>query len=79
MRVWRRHHGASLVAQILVRDEVKGYDVCVWTVTEEHMAITQRTAGGTLDGAKAAADDLVRRAFQHKCDWKGCADWLQWV
>ena len=77
--IWRRHHGASLIAQVLTRADADRFEVCAWSSEAEHDAAAQRTSRGTLESAKAAGDDLVRRLFRHKCDWTHCGDWMLWV
>lgn len=77
--IWRRHHGSTLVAQVIARADVKGFEVTAWSSEAEHAATTQRAPAGALDSAKAAADALVRRLFRHKCDWAVCGDWMRWV
>jgi hypothetical protein len=74
--MWRRHHGAHLVAH--VTETQPGHDaVTVWR--EPTGAVRRLPKPFTrLESAKAAADDFVRQAFHHACRLEDCGTWLLW-
>ena len=72
---WRRFHG-ELVAAVIARD-TDAYTVAVW---HEPSGVCHQLPRlfPRLEAAKAAADDLLRRMFTHKCGVDSCGEWLVW-
>lgn len=75
LQTWRRFHG-ELVANVISR----GTDLYTVEVWHEPSGVVRQLARGfgRLDSAKAAADDLLRRTFSHKCAAESCGEWLVW-
>jgi hypothetical protein len=73
---WRRQHGEDFVAQVVERESGE-YEAAVWDEPSTPLRRVPRTFRH-LESAKAAADDLVRRMFQHRCTLDHCGDWMLW-
>ena len=73
---WRRFHG-NLIADIIT----VGPDVYRVVILNSSSGLTRGlpSAFKRLEGAKAAADDFVRRAFAHRCALEHCGRWLPWT
>jgi hypothetical protein len=76
MIVWRRYHSSDLVANVL-QSTRRTYVVAVWHTMSEVVYRHPRTFA-RLESAKAAADDLIRRMFMHRCSLEDCGDWMPW-
>jgi hypothetical protein len=72
---WRRFHGELIADIITISPDV--YRVVISNTTS---GLTRGlpSAYKRLEGAKAAADDFVRRAFAHRCAMEICGRWLPW-
>jgi hypothetical protein len=77
MRIWRRFHSADLVANIIERDP-QTFVVAIWQVATERGSHHARTFR-RLESAKAAADNLIRRTFGHRCSFEDCGQWRMWT
>jgi hypothetical protein len=75
IETWRRIHGDLMADVVALWPD--HYRVVVSNVrsglTRELPRVYAR-----VEAAKAAADELVRRAFGHRCDMEHCGTWLQW-
>lgn len=74
---WRRHHGEELSAHV-IEDVPQAYTVVVsyrstGVVRQLPRVFTE------LESAKAAADDLLRREFSHRCSIESCGEWMRWT
>jgi hypothetical protein len=77
MQVWRRSHSIDLVANITQVDS-RTYIVTVWNTSSDTGCRLAREFC-RLESAKAAADDLVRRNFDHRCCLEDCGKWTVWM
>jgi hypothetical protein len=76
MIIWRRYHSSDLVANVQ-QSTRRTYVVAVWHTVSEVVYRHPRTFA-RLESAKAAADDLIRRTFTHRCSLEHCGDWMPW-
>ena len=74
---WRRHHGDDLVANVINRED-EPLVVFAWHERSHDVRRHPRTFQ-RLESAKAAADDLVRRSFDHTCTMDSCGEWTIWT
>jgi hypothetical protein len=77
VHTWRRHHGHALVASV-IQQTLDKHTVVVWDTASGNVQNLQKEFQ-RLQSAKAAADDLIRRAFDHTCTLDACGDWLVWT
>lgn len=77
MMTWRRHHGAALVATVIVRAPGL-HGVAVWD-DGTGVVHTLPTTFPRLESAKAAADAHLRRSFDHACRMEFCGEWMIWT
>jgi hypothetical protein len=77
LHTWRRHHGPALVASVIGKARDK-HSVVVWDTASGKVQNLQKEFQ-QLQSAKAAADDLIRRAFCHTCTIDACGEWLFWT
>ena len=75
LQTWRRFHG-EIIANVIAKGP-DSFTVAVW---HEPSGVIRQLPRGfeRLDAAKAAADDLLRRTFSHKCALESCGEWLLW-
>ena len=72
---WRRYHG-ELTAHVIAG--LSGsYTVAVSNERGSRIRQLPR-AFRRLEAAKAAADDLLRTTFSHKCSVESCGEWMAW-
>ena len=76
MVTWRRHHGHELAANVIVNGP-DSYTVFAWHASSGVVRRDPKTFR-RLDSAKAAADNLVRRSFNHTCKLESCGEWMIW-
>lgn len=74
MTIWRRYHSSDLIANVL-ESARRTYVVAVWQTVSEVVYRHPRTFR-RLESAKAAADDLIRRNFTHRCTLEDCGEWV---
>ena len=74
VRVWRRQHGPTIVAEVAPVSGMGTWDVCAW----REPGRTDLVPGGRhfsfLTDAHAAADMLAAITFGHRCD-EHCQPW----
>jgi hypothetical protein len=69
---WRRYHG-ELAANVISTDAAS-FKVAVWHEASGIIRQLPRVFR-SLESAQAAADDLLRRTFDHKCTADSCSTW----
>ena len=77
VQTWRRFHADQFTASVIEKDP-RSYGVAAWhEASGIERELPKRFSG--LDAAKAAADDLVRRTFGHRCTLERCGEWMIWT
>lgn len=78
---WRRLHGPEIVAQVEFDASIEA-----WRARVTHNSPETDASPTTLPkrfprllSAQAAADQESRLRYAHRCDFKLCGDWFQWI
>jgi hypothetical protein len=75
-QTWRRFHADKFTANVVEKGP-GSYAVVVWDQASGLVRELPRIFA-RLESAKAAADDLARRTFGHRCTLEHCGEWLVW-
>ena len=71
---WRRYHGDLLAC---VRgSSAKGYVIEV--ISRVTASVSPSRSYRRLLSAQAAADDLLRKFYSHRCTVELCGRWVEW-
>jgi hypothetical protein len=76
LHTWCRFHADEFTANVIEKAP-RCYAVAVWHRASGFVRELPHTFR-RLESAKAAADDLARRTFGHRCTLEGCGEWLIW-
>jgi hypothetical protein len=78
---WRRSHGDTIVASVTYHVESRDFEASACCSKGPDPVTHHKTRLRSLQSAKAAADNLARRAFRHRCEFTMCGDWTggEWL
>jgi len=76
LRVWRRHHGPDLLAEVAPFDGMGTWRACARRFRSAGDDLVDHAKGSfsLLAEAQAAADELLARHFKHRCN-RSCGQW----
>ena len=76
LRVWRRHHGPDLLAEVAPFDGIGTWRACArrFSSSGDDLVDHAKRSFSLLAEAQAAADELVAQHFHHRCD-RSCGQW----
>jgi hypothetical protein len=77
--VWRRLHDGVLIAEASPVRGMGSWRVSAYPTANSTEAVHEQQAFSLLREAHAAADELLRRHFQHTCRTGVCGRWLRWA
>ena len=77
LRVWRRHHGPDLVAEVSPIQGIGTWRACarrVGSAGRDELVDHAKRSFSLLADAQAGADQLLQHYFNHRCDGS-CGEW----
>ena len=77
LRVWRRHHGPDLVAEVAPIQGMGTWRACARRLrsTGRHELVAHaKRSFSLLADAQAGADELLQKHYHHRCD-HACGEW----
>jgi hypothetical protein len=77
LRVWRRHHGPDLVAEVAPIQGMGTWRACarrVRSAGRDELVDHAKRSFSLLADAQAAADELLQQHYDHRCD-RSCGEW----
>jgi hypothetical protein len=77
--VWRRLHDGVLIGEASPVRGMGSWRVSAYPTANSAEVVYEQQAFSLLREAHAAADELVRRHFQHTCRTGVCGRWLRWA
>jgi hypothetical protein len=78
--IWRREHGSDIFAEVSAADGDGRWQAVAFRPSELPTVVrSSKRSAATRQAACAAADDLARRSFAHRCDFVTCSDWRRLV